>query len=153
MNLYLVAPSICVLVSGAFTTSAIRDFWLGLRSRRWPTTHGRVLSSMPFVHSGARWISNVADVEYEYVVDNERYTSNRYAYDGFGIGRADSRAVANRHDAGDGIRIHYDPRRPRHSCVRPGAGAANALQVIAGLVTLLPALIWWWSVARPVSTW
>ena len=135
----LAVPGVLALAGGSLTVSSIRDVLAGISSYRWPTTQARVLAIS--LHPGTRWVGDTtAVVDYEYVVANQRYVSNRCTYSGRSTGLGASK-VARELSRGDLVTVYYDPVDPAHSCLRPGTSVANYLALGIGLGLLIPAVL------------
>ena len=134
----LVVFGIPTLVGAWLTVSAFRDIVAGHASRRWPTTRARVLSVG--YHLGTRYHGDTsADIRYEYMVADQRYESNRYAFSGRGTGSSHYK-VSSKYNVGDLVPVYFDPKRPKVACLNPGAGFPNYLMLTFGLLLLTPAV-------------
>jgi hypothetical protein len=94
----------------------IYQFWLRGQSQSWPTVTGTIITSKLDSRSG-----RYARIEYEYVVDDDKYVSDNLA---FGLGSKGGRDVAlgmlAAHPVGKKVTVYYKPRSPKAACLYPG---------------------------------
>ncbi len=141
MNLIgLVPPALLAAVGASLTITGLRDIFAGHASKRWPSTRARVLSIG--YHPGTRYQGDTAlDIRYEYLVADQRYEANRFAFSGRGTG-VFIFDLGAKYAVGDLVPIYFDPQRPQVACLHPGAGLSNYLMLALGLAFLIPAIYW-----------
>jgi hypothetical protein len=102
---------------------------------RWPTTTGRVIEIA--VHQSARG-SESLHVRYEYEVGGTQYMADRLTFGLVGVrspGKAVLKALTLK--PGDSVQVHYDPGRPAHAVLRPGATFTTFWFLAGGLAFLI----------------
>jgi hypothetical protein len=102
-----------------FASLAAASLWRGTRARRWPTTTGRVIEIAVLKHARGR---KSLQVRYEYEVGGIRYTTDRLTFGLVGANSPPNVVVKARSlKPGDSVQVHYDPGRPAHAALQPGA--------------------------------
>ena len=121
---------------GLFVTgTAAASLWRGTRARRWPTTTGRALEIA--IHKRARGGESL-QVRYEYEVRGIHYIANRLTFGLVGVNSAGKAVVeALSLKPGDSVQVHYDPGRPAHAALRPGATFTTYWFLAGGLAFLI----------------
>ena len=127
--------------------------WKGLRTRRWPVTFGRVITSgvttektedMPEEWS----LPDQAKVVYEYEVEGKRYTADTLQIRG-NMQTARSvrreRELLSRYPPGKSVLVYYNPAKPEEAVLQPGvprgllpltAGGAVMFLVGLGIISI-----------------
>lgn len=125
------------------------QWWLERRSRRWPSTVGRVISSR-VIYDAYRLPRRYAvpGVEYEYTVDGTVWRGRRVRFGGWlNTNPEDAGVVAMRYKEGSPVSVRYDPRNPRRSTLeRRMSRLVQFLLVICLLqmAAIAGALVGWW---------
>ena len=135
---------IAILILGGIATTWITAGAVleGLRSRRWPTTQGRIhasgIQSHPELGSRGAPVSGYhAVVRYEYMVDGKIYQSNTIDVFGdrsstpFGASR-----TSNPYEEGGTLSVSYDPENPSRAVLVSGVPTRAALHLLIGLSLL-----------------
>jgi hypothetical protein len=123
-----------------------------LKATRWPVVRGRIVSSgveayQNWTSDEGRWTHRThhkSSVEYEYTVNGRKYRGDRLT-----IGVVVSatlpgfaRRIAARYPVGREVNVHYDPKMPSESVLRPFSLMQLIIFVAAGAVLWLA-----WAVA------
>jgi hypothetical protein len=109
------------------TLFLIANLRLSLASARWPTTTGKILSSVAEGHgtlaSGGRGQAGTVwspVVEYSYQVAGRDYHGSRIAFGGDVSGSRDfAQGIAARYPAGSAVTVHFDPDNPSFAVLEP----------------------------------
>ena len=132
----------CVLFASG--VACVGSFISQLRTARWPSVEGRLLTASIDVASGGRpAISDqryIDSVRYEYVVDGRRYEGDRLS-PWQAVASHNARAVLKSRlaglEPGRPVRVYYNPRRPAKAFLKPSGGLGR-------LVTLAIAVALMW---------
>lgn len=111
----IVPALIGLLAYGLPTGYLLWQVWLAYRSRRWPSTTGRILLSDLHHEWRPMWRTHSAPrILYEYRVDGRRYTGTRVTFGGW-LNRTWGRTnrVLSRYRVGAPVSVRYDPNKPR----------------------------------------
>jgi hypothetical protein len=111
------------------------------RSRHWPTTNGKVVSSKVEIDHDDGELYRAA-VSYRYVVDSIEYCSERIFFGDFSWtwGFRSARRRVAKYYAGSTVRVYYDPETPEEAVLEPGftftmfvAGFFGILFLVGGI--------------------
>jgi Protein of unknown function (DUF3592) len=118
-----------------FTGLAAASLWRSRLARRWPTTPGRVIEIA--TQRGSRG-SKSLQVRYEYEVGGIHYEADRLSFGLIGV-RSPEKVVVQMLSLkpGDSVQVHYDPGRPAHATLRPGATLTTYWFLAMGLAFLI----------------
>lgn len=104
-------------------------------SFNWPTTTGLITSSKIESWTESGDTDFASSVEYEYVVDNRKYSSNRIRFGGFLLALPGNKAEAEEalrlYASGNSVQVYFDPDEPSLSVLEPGAGRIRILLMLA----------------------
>jgi hypothetical protein len=106
--------------------------WLrAVKSKRWPTAEGRVVSCSIDFHSTSEDGPDIryARIEYRYVVGGEEHTGARISFADLSHTGANAEAYVTKHPKGSRVLVYHDPLRPADALLEPGV----RVQVIFGL--------------------
>ena len=142
-----------LLVGGLIIVAFLLTVWKGLRTRCWPVTFGRVITSgvtaaksedMPEESS----LPDQAKVVYEYEVEGKRYTADTLQIRG-NMQTARSvcreRELLSRYPPGTSVLVYYNPAKLEEAVLQPGvpkgllpltAGGAVLFLVGLGLISI-----------------
>jgi len=116
-------------------------------SQSWPHTPGRILSArVDMVRTQgnpgeADTISYDPEVQYEYLVDNQRYVGNRIAIGGKSHGsRKKAEQALQAFQVGSSVWVFYDPAKPGQSVLEKKKSGGTMLMVIGGAIVVLAIL-------------
>ena len=137
-----------LLVGGLIIVAFLLTVWKGLRTRRWPVTFGRVITSgvtteitedMPEEWS----LPDQAKVVYEYEAEGKRYTADTLQIRG-NMQTARSvrreRELLSRYPPGKSVLVYYDPAKPEEAVLQPGVPRGLLPLTTAGAVMFLVGL-------------
>ncbi len=133
--LLILGPLLALLAGGLYLQSR--------RAQSWPTVEARVTESKIAVSKKASGFRRsqtsfrdyyTAVIQYEYVVNGERFTGNRIALDasrssGFDHDVAES--WVGQYPVGAAVTVHYSPHRAEQSVIDPSANTV-LLSMVAG---------------------
>ncbi len=148
-----VFPWLVILAGSLFIVTGVREMRLASASEEWPSTTGTVLSATVDSSSSSSGSSSRtyhASVAYTYRVAGSDFEGTTISYGAYGTGDYERAArIAARYEAGEPVRVYYQPDDPAESVLEPGShslpwaslafGAVFAL-VGAGMAFLMPAL-------------
>ena len=131
-------PFLAIGVFALFITVA--EVRMGQATADWAETQGTVLSARLDVGYSSRNASQVKgyrpSVEYEYTVDDIRYTGNRFEHALSATYTTDKALVEEQLKAfseGSAVNVFYDPADPTRSVLVPGVASGLALKLGVGL--------------------
>ncbi len=113
---------------------------MGAASSKWPSTKGTIKKCEPIRSSNNKKNSMKkvyrARVVYEFIVDGETFTGDRYSYGEQTQGSYSSADSAKRKfHQGKGIKVYYDPNDPRESVLEKGIIWSKSLGwLVVGLI-------------------
>jgi len=94
--------------------------WFAVASRRWPFVAGKLLLAGVYEMDGIPPVY-AAHVRYQYDVNGVSYEATRLRFGGPNpFSRMLTGAEIPSHPASGDVRVYYDPRNPRRSCLVPG---------------------------------
>ncbi len=157
--LLILGPILALFAGGLYLQSK--------RAQSWPTVEARVTESKIEVSSKASGFRRgrtsfrdyyTAAIQYEYVVNGERFTGNRIALDASrssGFDHEVAESWIGQYPVGAAVTIHYSPHRAEQSVIDPSADTV-LLSMVAGFgVFAIPAGLMLRRIARqmqPVGT-
>lgn len=131
-----------------------RGIIMGAASSKWPSTKGTVKKCEPIRSSSNKKNSSSAvyhaRVVYEFTVDGETFTGDRYSYGEQTQGSYSSADSAKRQfPRGNGIKVYYDPDDPRESVLEAGIIWSKSLGwLVVGVILVgITSLVAWAIVA------
>jgi Protein of unknown function (DUF3592) len=134
-------PVILVFALVAFALAVMGGFWTALASTSWPTVQGEIVSLDMGIDNTTRGPRYTPKVRYRYRVAGKDYESSRIDMTSqrkfYSQAAADAVLLAYRINGP--VAVHYDPRRPEKSLLKPGVSSAT--WVITVLVIVLLALL------------
>ncbi len=103
------------------------EWYIGADSKSWPQTPGRIVDSRrELTDSGGMQqlptTSYTVKFAYEYLVDGERYRSDRVAISLFAVG-----GLVETYEEGSVATVYYQPGNPRLSVLQPGVSWATVI--------------------------
>ena len=99
----------------------LRALWASKQVETWPTTWGTLLERDLVESSDSDGSTYRATVRYRYQVAGRTYESDRIAYGYAGSsGYPMHRAIHERLQSGETVRVHYDPRAPVQAALAGG---------------------------------
>ena len=112
----------------------VRIFLRALEVKSWPTTQG-VITRSGFKTKFVGAINHSAHIEYDFSVDNKRYTSTSVRTRGASSkNKSDIEAVIERFPAGTEVPVYYNPDDPSESYLEVGVDIINYVIIISPLV-------------------
>jgi hypothetical protein len=145
-----ILPGLIGLIAfGLPTLYMASQCWLAWRSRRWPSTTGRILSSdVRFDEHRLQKTHGVAAVRYEYVVDGRTLRGSRVRFGGWlNANPADAGRVTIRYRTGSPVSVRYDPARPHVCTLERRMSRLVPMFLAIGLfltASVFGALMGWW---------
>lgn len=118
-----------------------------LRSRRWPVTHGRVISSKileDWESSDSSTVSGMSNYTYkpeivfEYDVEGTTYVSNMVSmidYQSSNISR--SKKIMAKYPEESDVRVYYDPSDPSRGVLEPQSIGGSCMIIIIGFIFIV----------------
>jgi len=136
---------LCLTIGIGLIYLGIKDIVHTKASLNWPNTNGEVVSSSikKSVSSGsssrsATSLTFHADIEYEYIVENQNYKNHRISYGDYGSSDESlAKELKNRYPVGKTVTVYYKPDDPSESVLEPkGTNKGSILKFIVGAVFL-----------------
>ncbi len=137
-----------ILVPALLGAGLLLIGWLQFRKVRaslsWPYTPGRILSAK-IDRSTTRGNPDEADttsylpvIQYEYLVDNQRYLGNRIAFVAKSYSRqAQAEEAMMVFQVGASVWVFYDPAKPEKAVLERKASGGTLWMVLGGAIVLL----------------
>ena len=104
----------------------------GLRSRGWPTVHGRVVDETVLTMRWQFGWAHSPAVRYEYEVGGEVHRAHTVSYRGPIFRRAAQRTL-DRYRPGQRVTVYYDPRNPARAVLEPGSSFGGFVRVLVSV--------------------
>ena len=133
-DLMLIIGGPAALVGGALCWVGVQNLRRGSASKHWPTTEGRILSSVVRRSSGRQGTICEPDIVYQYAVDGTDYA--HWAVDLRGLGTTCGSVAAEvvaRYPVGATVTVYYDPDHPERAVLEPGLHWSNLVLLFVGL--------------------
>ena len=132
-----------------FAVSGLRAVIRGHRTKRWPSTKGRVRRSRVVTagayHFGKSMLPNRPlfrpDIEYEYTVNEHRLVGSFLGYGGHPPGEAACKHICDQHRVGAPVTVYYDPSDPERALLHPGVADYSTFEFIAGIFVFCVATV------------
>ena len=117
-----VFPWLLVLIGASFLRTALGKWARAMRSKRWPTVEGRIVSCGFGSHSPSEDGAEIrfAKIEYRYSVDGAEHVGSRISFADLSHTGAAAESYVKHHPVGLRVPVHYDPLRPEDSLLEPG---------------------------------
>jgi len=116
----------------------------GLAAKNWPTSEGKIISS------GTRWQNMstsggsstlIAEVVYEYRVNDRLFQGDRISMGQFGSKDADhAKQEAAQYPENSLVTVYFDPDDPSKALLEPGWGWISLISLLVGLSVLIAAI-------------
>jgi hypothetical protein len=112
-------------------------------SETWPQADGEIVSSRVESHFEKNKTKYSAKVDFTYVVDGQRYTSNWIWPSGTHTSdtRTSPSETVARYPAKKEVKVYYDPKKPEYGVLEPGLNAASYVAAGAGGAIMVAGLI------------
>ena len=140
---------LAIIAGAALTIFGVFFLLEGNESNSWPTAEGDVKSVYVRTHrsdNGGR--SYTYEVTYDYVVNDQIYTSDRYS---LGDGSTASKRFNNENEAransreeypvGSIVMVSYNPNDPQSAVLNPGANFGTYMPLVLGLAFILGGIV------------
>ena len=116
----------------------IQDSRSAFKSVRWPSVTGTVISSYVSESSDDDGTTYGADVQYDYVVNDQAYTGDRVSHGDVSTGDPSyAQKIVARYPEGRSVKVYYDPANPEKSVLETGFTAGLLLPLGLGTVFTL----------------
>ena len=121
--LFILIIPIVFVVIGAFTAYiGVRDLIRAKASVAWPTSPGKVLSSVVQESDSEGDLSYHAEVVYEFNVNNTTFSGKRISYGDHGTGNpSHAQEIVNRYPQDKNVTVSYMPNNPKECLLEVGA--------------------------------
>ena len=141
--LMILGPVLALFAAGLYLQSR--------RAQSWPTVEARVTKSKVEVSKKASGFRRsrtsfqdyyTAAIQYEYVVDGERFTGDRIGLDesrSSGFDRDDAQRWVRQYPVGAAVTIHYCPHRAQQSVIDPSSDTTLLALVVGFGILAIPA--------------
>lgn len=133
MNSFI-AIIVCVVIGPICLWKGTSDLIKGSRSKSWPTTEGRIISTK-LSESRGRWGTRfyAPMIKYEYEVGEDTYTCDRLNLgDRSSTSTRETAAVFARYPEGRKVTVHYNPKAPKEALLEVGSKGVNWILVLVG---------------------
>lgn len=111
-------------------------------SENWPETAGEITYSSVNESRDEDGTTYHADVEFTYVVDDRRYTSDTVSFGQYGSSnRRHAAGIVARYPVGTQVSVYYDPVLPDTAVLEPGVTWSSYFVLGLGLVFVCTSLI------------
>lgn len=113
----------------------VRVFVSALQVQNWPTTKAVIVrSELESEHRSLRK-SYIADIEYQYTVNDELYVSSKVRTRGqSGEHRSDIAPLLEKYQVGDFVQAYYNPSDPAESYLEAGVDVVNYIIIVSPLL-------------------
>ncbi len=148
MALVRITPLLIGLVIfGTLTAYLLRLFWLGIVSRRWSSTLGRIMHSS-VINSKGRYNLAKYYVRYSYEVRGRKYTGDRVRFGGnINFNSTHARSTISRYPKDREVVVFYHPHHPNISTLERKISRYIFIFLPIGLfivTAIFGTLVGWW---------
>jgi hypothetical protein len=131
--------------AGIFFVVGVGVLWWGIqdsrsafKSVRWPSVNGTVISSYVSESSDDDGTTYGADVQYDYVVNDQAHTGDRVSHGDVSTGDPSyAQKIVARYSEGQSVNVYYDPTDPAKSVLETGFTPGLLLPLGLGTVFTL----------------
>jgi hypothetical protein len=136
---------VAAVILGVFNTWGILQLYDATRSYNWPHVTGTIVSSaarsklMKGRHG--EFITHWPDVQYEYVVDDRRFVSDRIMFTHRGFSKSETERLVDSYPVHKIIAVYFDPRNPTSAVLQPGIWWLF-FPILGFAIILMIAMLW-----------
>lgn len=138
-----------VLFSGIFFLVGAAVSWLGWgiwqnarQSESWPSTNGQITYSGVRESHDDDGTTYHAQVEFAYVVDDQRYTADTVSFGQYGSSnRRHAADIVANYPQGMAVTVYYNPAAPETAVLEPGVTWSSYLVLVIGLIFVCSSFI------------
>jgi Protein of unknown function (DUF3592) len=115
---------VAAVILGIFNVWGILQLYDAARSYNWPHVTGTIISSA--AHSKVmrgrhgEFIAHWPDVQYEYVVGDRHFVSDRIMFTHRGFSKSETQRLVDTYPVNKIIAVYFDPRNPDSAVLQPG---------------------------------
>ncbi len=104
-------------------------------SQNWPSIRGEIVASMVTENKSDEGTTYYADVTFEYVVNNQRYSADQVNFGQLSsFKRQHAQDIVDRYQEGDRILVYYNPEMRETAVLEPGVTWRSNYALILGLI-------------------
>ncbi len=112
------------------------------RSESWPSTAGQITYSNVRESRDDDGTTYYADVEFSYVVDDQRYTADTVSFGQYGSSnRRHAADIVAKYPQGMAVTVYYDPAAPETAVLEPGVTWSSYAILGIGLIFVCSSFI------------
>ncbi len=131
-----------VFIVGIFFVVGVAVSWWGWRilqnarvSASWPTTSGQIAYSEVRIDRDEDGTTYHADVTFDYVVDDRRYSADTVNFGEYGSSnRRHAEEIVAQYSVGQAVTVYYNPAEPETAVLEPGVTWSSYLVLGIGLI-------------------
>ncbi len=127
-----------VTIAGLFLLlSGLNQYRLGKSSLDWKTTEGVITRSVVKSRTEKNITQYRPEVAYTYEIGDRTYEGTTLSFKDESANREDAYFEAQSYPVNQGVKVYFDPKKPKSSVLIPGPGSLFNMKVILGSVLLV----------------
>ena len=115
---------VAAVILAVFNVWGILQLYDAARSYNWPHVTGTIISSVArsklMRGRHGEFITHWPDVQYEYVVGDRRFVSDRIMFTHRGFSKSETQSLIDAYPVNKIIAVYFDPRSPDSAVLQPG---------------------------------
>jgi Protein of unknown function (DUF3592) len=115
---------VAAVILAVFNVWAVLQLYDAARSYNWPHVTGRIISSVArsklMRGRHGEFIARWPDVQYEYVVGDSRFVSDRIMFSHRGFSKSETQRLVDAYPVNKIIVVYFDPKNPDSAVLQPG---------------------------------
>jgi hypothetical protein len=136
---------VAAVILGVFNVWGFLQLYDAARSYNWPHVTGTIISSV--AHSKimrgrhGEFIAHWPDLQYEYVVGDRRFVSDRIMFTHRGFSKSETQRLVDAYPVNKIIAVYFDPKKPNSAVLQPGIWWL-LFPILGFAVALMTVMLW-----------
>ncbi len=136
---------VAVVILGVFNVWGFLQLYDAARSYNWPHVTGMITSSVArsklMRGRHGEFITHWPDVQYEYIVGDRRFVSDRIMFTHRGFSKSETQRLIDAYAVNKIIAVYFDPKKPDSAVLQPGI-QWFLIPILAFAITLTVLMVW-----------
>ncbi len=118
-------------ITGVFDVIIYNNFTNQKAALTFPTTTGKVLNSKVESERDSDGTTYRAEIQFEYSVNNQAYTSDTYRFGTMGMSDStEANNIVREFPVGANVTVYYDPTDPQRAILKPGVSDSDRFMLL-----------------------